>query len=172
MAADQPIVAEPVAESGSERRPRSALPWILLAVGGALLLALGIAVVAFLLPTAVGTASDPTVSVEQFDRAYATVDCDLFSSVTTEEFREISHGSDDHGIFDCTTWEAIAAGYTVDGEYLYVLEVLDAATEADRAIVHTRETDLRDAAEYDYTYTLVPNVDGVWVIDSIVETEN
>ena len=90
----------------------------------------------------------------------------------TEEFREISHGSDDHGIFDCTTWEAIAAGYTVDGEYLYVLEVLDAATEADRAIVHTRETDLRDAAEYDYTYTLVPNVDGVWVIDSIVETEN
>ena len=52
------------------------------------------------------------------------------------------------------------------------VEVLDAATEADRAIVHTRETDLRDAAEYDYTYTLVPNVDGVWVIDSIVETEN
>lgn len=171
MAADQPIVAEPVEEAGPERR-RSALPWILLAVGGALLLALGVAVVAFVIPTAVGTTADPTATVERFDRAYETVDCELFASVTTEGFREISQGSDDHGIFDCATWEAIAAEYTVGGEYLYELEVLESATEADRAIVHTHETDLRDAAEYDYTYTLVPNVDGIWVIDSIVETEN
>ncbi|WP_294179780.1 hypothetical protein [uncultured Schumannella sp.] len=172
MANDQPIVVGVDEESSPERRRRSALPWILLGVGGALLLALGIAVVAFVIPTTVGTAADPAASVQRFDRAYAAVDCAQFESVTTESFREISHGSDEHGIFDCATWEAIATEYTVDGAYLYDLEVLDTSTEADRAFVSTHEVDGRDGSEYDYTYTLVPDVDGIWVIDSIVETES
>lgn len=172
MSDDSAMTPEPAASAGGEAPRRSRLPWVLLGIGGVLLLALGIVVAVVVIPSFVGGSADPVATVEEFDRSYAEVDCELFQAVTTEGFRRVSQGSDDAGVFDCASWEEIAAEYTVDGEYRYDLEVLDATVADERAVVQTEESDLVSGDDFAYTYTLVPDAAGDWVIESIVETED
>lgn len=161
---------DPGARAVSAAR-RSRLPWILLAVGGVALIVVGIVVAIVVIPSFVRGASDPVDTVYDFDRSYRELDCDLFQTSTTPEFRSASHGSDDLGVFDCERWLELATSYTVDGEYRYELEILDKAVVGDEASVKTHEIDLVTDEEFGYQYTLVPDLDGRWTIDSLVEVE-
>lgn len=175
MADDRPTTAEPAEEEQTPVPPaparRSALPWILLGIGAVVLAGIGILVAVVVIPAFVGAPKDPVDTVEAFDRAYRDVDCALFQESTTEAFRAVSQGADDAGEFSCAAWEAEAARYTVDGEYQYEIDVVDTAVADDEATVLTHETEVDTGEEYDYRYTLVPDVDGGWVVDALVETE-
>jgi hypothetical protein len=115
-----------------------------------------------------GSASgDPVATVLALDAAYRDVDCEAFTASTTAAFRTVSHGADQAGVFDCTAWVPIAAGYTVDGEYAYDLEVVASTIDGATAEVVTRESDARSGEQFDYRYTLVTD-DDRWLIAAIV----
>ena len=156
------------AEPAPERGARATWPWIL---GGALLAAalLGLGGTVLVLNTAGSPASEalapvgplePREVVLAYYQAHETKDCDLFVSVTTEQFRE------EIELPDCEAFlhNLEVSGPTGDGE-----NSITAVREEDGAVtVHTEETvDLDgELLAFSMEYYLVAE-NGVWRIDQV-----
>lgn len=145
---------EPVAPPRRSRRA-----WV---IGGVVLAALvlaGAGVAAFLLltPTAQRTPAD---AVLDYDRAYADVDCELYTAVTTEAYRERLAPT-------CADFEAEAQAF-VEAFSDYEVVVESTTVDGETATVVTSESWELEGEQNsaDYTYALV-RVDGTWKIDAL-----
>jgi len=108
-------------------------------------------------------------TVQAYDQAWQQVDCDLFLSVTTEEFRT------ELELPDCATFVE-AAQYFADSTSDYVVEITGTSTDGDVITVATTETFLStvddDGQPLDeplsnedrWEYYLIDS-GGAWVID-------
>ncbi|GAB3602835.1 DUF2510 domain-containing protein [Microbacterium aureliae] len=109
-------------------------------------------------------------AVQLYDRAWQTVDCDVFLAVTTEDFR-----SDVLQLTDCESFEAEATAFSESVED-YAVTITDITAEGDSIRVSTTEsyrsmfdadgqpTDELEDYQDRLEYLLVPG-EGMWVID-------
>jgi hypothetical protein len=159
--------AEPASTPADTTAPAPAAPrrkvWPFVLGGGILLLVL-VVVGAVVLVGGLLRGGDPATTVLDFDKAFATADCALFQATTTPAFQESFFGD----TFACDAWVENAKALTVDGEYLYTVEVTETTVTDDEADVATSETDSSQGAATDYelVYHLIRD-GGSWRIDSI-----
>ena len=157
--APQPTTPEPPAAPA----PKSKLPWIVGAIVLGVLVLAGAAIAAILVfvPAMTGgSAAAPEDAVLAYDRAYDEVDCALYESVTTPDYRETFADS-------CEVFEAEARTF-VDAFTDYEVEVTGSEVDGAKATVTTTETWTLEGqpGSADYVYTLVLD-DGVWRIDAL-----
>ncbi|GAA1962751.1 DUF2510 domain-containing protein [Microbacterium deminutum] len=114
-------------------------------------------------------------TVELYDRAYQTVDCDAFLKATTEDFRT---GIE---VPDCDAFTTVAQDFT-DATDDYLLTVTSIEQVGDSISVFTTEsftsiydqdgnkTDQPQPYQADYEYVVVPVADG-WAIDDFYSAD-
>jgi hypothetical protein len=155
-------VETPVQVKGSGRRR---IPWPVIVVAiviAALLIIVGS--VYGIVALATTPHGDPAATVLKYDKAYRDVDCSLYESVTTAEFRDES--SDDG--YDCDSWMEIAASYTIDGVYHYTVKVTSTRAFFGTATVYTKENDDSGDSPVDYEFRYGLNRPGDhWLISSV-----
>lgn len=138
---------------------KSKLPWIL---GGAALAVILLIVVAIVIVfnVIVGAAKGPQEVVGAYDRAFDTVDCELYLSITTEAYQESFEPT-------CDEFESIAQNF-VDTYTDYKVTVTGTSVTGDTATVTTTETYVLDGEPGTdlYTYHLI-NSGGSWLIDRL-----
>lgn len=166
----------------SATEPKKSKLWIVWVVVGVVLLGLVI-LAAVLIPLLLGMfgggVSDAdrdsaVTSVELYDEAWQTGDCEKFEAATTENFRTGLQ------ITDCEAFAAASAGF-VESVDDYDLAVTSVESEAaDQITVITSETytsmvddqgnptDEAQPYEDRYAYILIPAGDG-WVIDQALD---
>ncbi|MDZ8171788.1 DUF2510 domain-containing protein [Microbacterium xanthum] len=165
----------------SATEPKTSRLWIVWVVVGVVLLGI-VALAAVFIPLALGmmqgggsSAGDSpderaaVATVQTYDDAWRTGDCDAYEASTTESFRDYL------GIPDCESFQTSAAefGATTSG---YELTVTSIDTDGAQIVLQTRETYLSsvdeagaplpepEPARDDYTYVLVAEGDA-WLID-------
>jgi hypothetical protein len=147
------------------RRP--VWPWI---VGGAALLLLmivglvvAVTVFASGLTGATTGAGSPASVVSSYDRAWETVDCDLYEQITTSAARE------QNGHSDCADFESDAQDF-IDGTDNYLVTVTSSRVDGSTAEVRTDERyDDEDGGSGfvdHYLYTLIRS-GSRWIIDGV-----
>lgn len=167
----------------SATEPKKSKLWIVWVVVGVVLLGLVI-LAAVLIPLLIGMFGGSGVSdadrqsavstVELYDEAWQTGDCEKFDAATTENFRTGLQ------ITDCATFTAASQGF-VDSVDDYTLDVTSVESEAaDQVTVITSETYTSmvddegnpsdEALPYEdrYAYILIPVGDG-WAIDQALD---
>jgi hypothetical protein len=152
---DQPVATPPVPAPPR----RSKLPWILGGVGLGLIIIVGI-VVAVIVSTVLGAVKGPQAVVGEYDRAYDEVDCDLYFSLTTEEYRESFEPT-------CEGFESVAQNF-LDSYSEYKVTVTDTSISGDTATVQTIETFKLDGVPGtdEYTYHLIKS-GNAWLINQL-----
>lgn len=151
----QPASAPP---TGAATRPRSSrLTWLIVGIGAALVLIIGV-VVAFVLLAPRG----PGQAVTDFDTAYDTADCDLFAKSTTEAYRTDVAAT-------CEDFKAVSADFTQHYS-AYTLVITGTKIDGDTATITTSESWRYDGDPGSGTFRYdVVKVDGVWKIDGLTE---
>lgn len=168
----------------SATEPKKSKLWIVWVVVGIVLLGLVVAI-AVLIPLIIGLVNgaqgvsdadraSAVSTVELYDEAWQTGDCDKFQASTTENFREGLQ------IVDCASFTAASQGF-VDSVDDYKLNVTSVESEdADQVTVLTSETytstvddqgnQTDEALPYEdrYAYILIPAGDG-WAIDQALD---
>ncbi|GAA1681917.1 DUF2510 domain-containing protein [Microbacterium lacus] len=168
----------------SATEPKKSKLWIVWVVVGIVLLGLVVAI-AVLIPLIIGLVNgaqgvsdadraSAVSTVELYDEAWQTGDCDKFQASTTENFREGLQ------IVDCASFTAASQGF-VDSVDDYKLNVTSVQSEdADQVTVLTSETytstvddqgnQTDEALPYEdrYAYILIPAGDG-WAIDQALD---
>jgi hypothetical protein len=160
--------------------------WILWVVIGVVLLGI-VVLAAVLIPVAIGlfgsanggsgAASEDeaaaVAAVEQYDEAWRTTDCDMFTQATTENFRQGLQ------LTDCEAFTAASQGFidSVEGYEVSVTSI-DAAEDEITVVTSETYTSMIDAegnptdqaVEYEdkYAYIVVPS-EGGWAIDQALD---
>ncbi|WP_309713472.1 hypothetical protein [Pseudolysinimonas sp.] len=154
-----PVTPTPDAAVLPVATKKSKLPWIL---GGAALAVILLVVVAVVVVfnVIVGAAKGPQEVIGAYDRAFDTVDCELYLSITTEAYQESFEPT-------CEGFESIAQNF-VDTYSDYQVAVTGTSVTGDTATVTTSETYVLDGEPGTdlYTYHLV-NSGGSWLIDRL-----
>lgn len=139
------------------KRPRRL--WLVggIVLGALLLAGAGVAVFLLISP---GAGRGPAEVVADFDRAYDEVDCGLFVSVTTTDYRESRAPT-------CADFETAAQEFNESfSDYEIVVDSAEIAGAT--ATVVTTESWVVDGEQSsrEYTYTMLSEV-GAWRVDSL-----
>ncbi|MDZ8276842.1 DUF2510 domain-containing protein [Microbacterium aquimaris] len=167
----------------SATEPKKSTLWVVWVIVGVVLLGI-VAVAAVFIPLALGmmqgggatSGDDPdeqaaVVTVQTYDDAWRTGDCDAYVASTTDAFREYL------GIPDCEDFQISAAEFGATTSE-YELTVTDIDSSGDEIVLQTQETYMSSVDETgsplpepqpardDYTYVLVSE-NGSWLIDDV-----
>lgn len=147
-------VPPPAAQAFPVKKKKKVWPWIVGIIGA--LVVLGIVAVVLFVTVLVKATQGPRDTIDSFDKAWETADCDLLDSVTTSNYQ------DETGFGDCAVFQDSANTYGGAQS----LKVISTDVVNSTATVVTHEVYDGDSAEYELTYTLVK--DGShWKIDHI-----
>lgn len=165
VAATEPVVAPTEQPVAATEPPKKRRIWPFILAGGILVfLAIVVGAIVLIVNIVTGLTATPTKAVLDLDKAFATADCDLLISTTTQDFRDAYFSE---GTFDCAAWEENANALTVDGVYAY--EVTVNGSEIDGATAEVTTTEIDSTGEepitFELKYTLVN--DGGWLVDYI-----
>lgn len=161
----EPVVTSPVAPPAPAAK-RKIWPFIL--AGGIVLFLLVVTGIIFAVLAILGAlGGSPKDTVLNYDKAYETADCKLYQSTLTQAYKDDVLGGKD---FDCKSWAENAKTFTVDGEYVFQVDIVISKVDGDEAQFVTHETDSSEGDPYEYTVRYYLEKDnGKWLIDDIVD---